>query len=427
MKVLVVSHNVFSKTENMGKTLSSYFSAFKPETLAQFYIHSEIPITDTCFNYYRITDKEAIKSIFTRRCGTVFGKEDIKKDILTARTDIGKEAELYQKARKRTPFIYFLRNLWWGLSSWENKKFKKWIDDFGPDIVFLASGDYSFIYKIALKIAKKRNIPLVVSCMDDYYFNNKNADKFAGKLLHKWFMSVVYKTLNFAKGLFCISDSMCKEYEAFFGKKSFVLHTSASFEKAFEQERQNKISYLGNLGYNRHLQILNLGRTLKQLDNAPPYIDVYSSETRKEVLKDFTLQNGINFHGAVPAEEVQKIMSESRYLIHTESFDEENRRAVKYSVSTKIADSLMSGSCLIAYGPQEVASISYLKENNSAFVITEGDSLKEKLNELFGDSNISKQIIANANKLAQKNHNLFRNAEFLKEKLEEMGYEGSAS
>lgn len=63
MKVLIISHNVFSKTDNMGKTLSTYFSSFKSDELAQFYIHSQIPTLDICSNYYRITDKEAIKSI----------------------------------------------------------------------------------------------------------------------------------------------------------------------------------------------------------------------------------------------------------------------------------------------------------------------------------------------------------------------------
>ena len=67
MRVLVVSHNVFSKTSNMGKTLSSYFNAIDSEDLAQFYIHSEVPTSDICKNYYRVTDKEAIKSIFTRK------------------------------------------------------------------------------------------------------------------------------------------------------------------------------------------------------------------------------------------------------------------------------------------------------------------------------------------------------------------------
>lgn len=65
MKVLVISHNVFSDTENMGKTLSAYFNGWDISEIAQFYIHSEVPTTaNVCVNYFRITDLEAIKSIF---------------------------------------------------------------------------------------------------------------------------------------------------------------------------------------------------------------------------------------------------------------------------------------------------------------------------------------------------------------------------
>lgn len=70
MRVLVISHNVFSSTENMGKTLSGYFKNFAPEDLAQFYIHSQVPVVDMCYLYYRTTDKEAIRSMTGISCGT---------------------------------------------------------------------------------------------------------------------------------------------------------------------------------------------------------------------------------------------------------------------------------------------------------------------------------------------------------------------
>ena len=178
MKILVVSHNVFSKTSNVGKTLSAYFRGVDSKDMAQFYIHSEIPTDDICENYYRITDKEAIKSVFTRRSGRVFGKDDIKLDAADTRTDTGNTAKLYQKARSKRPFIYFARNTWWSLGKWNTKRLRAWLDEFDPDIVFFASGDYAFMYKIAEKIARMRKIPLVVSCMDDYYFYNKNEKRF---------------------------------------------------------------------------------------------------------------------------------------------------------------------------------------------------------------------------------------------------------
>ena len=52
MKVLLVSHNCFSKTQNMGKTFASLFSNFKKEELMQLYLYPTIPNIDICDNYF---------------------------------------------------------------------------------------------------------------------------------------------------------------------------------------------------------------------------------------------------------------------------------------------------------------------------------------------------------------------------------------
>ena len=49
-----------------------------------------------------------------------------------------------------------------------------------------------------------------------------------------------------------------------------------------------------------------------------------------------------------------------------EAFDKENRDRVRYSVSTKIIESLASGRPLLAYGPEDVASMAYLRRNDCA-------------------------------------------------------------
>ena len=418
MRILVISHNVFSKSESMGKTLVSYFKGFDVEDIAQFYIHSEIPTSDICKNYYNVTDKEIIKSIFGYRTGTIYNGNDIDLDRKSSRIDTGTDAKLYQKARKRTPLIYLLRNLWWEIGHWDNKKFKNWLDEFNPECVFFASGDYSFMYNIALKIAKSRNIPLYVSCMDDYYFYNKNENKLFGKFQHHIFMKSVYKTMNYASKIFCICDSMSKDYETLFKKDCITIHTGASFEEKLIGEKKNKISYIGNLSLNRYLQLIDIGRTIKELNLDIDHIDVYSAETREEIIVHMIPKNGIVFHGSISADEVKEVMAESLAVIHTESFDKKIENLVRYSVSTKIADSLMSGTCILAYGPSNIASIKYLLDNNAAYCICSSDELKDKLYNFLINQSMRKEIIENALALAVKNHNLTKNYYLIKDVLE---------
>lgn len=420
MRVLVISHNIFSKTASMGKTLATYFNGWEKDELAQFYIHSEVPTVDICTNYYRFTDKEAIKSIFTRKGGKIYSKEDIDINKQDSFEFDQKTANAYQKGRKRTPLIYLVRNLVWNLSAWNNRQYKKWVDDFNPDVVFLASGDYAFLYKIALQTAKRKKIPLIISCMDDYYFNNKNKKKFLGKFAHSLFMKQVKKTVNYSSCLMCICQKMSEDYEKLFNKKCITLNTPSTISAQLNEEKTNAITYLGNLGYKRSEGLVDIGRALKSLDidGAPKFIDVYTTEPREEVLKPLTEENGIKLHKAVSAEEVKKIIGQSLAVVHTESFDNETANSVRYSVSTKIADSLASGTCLFAYGPGDIASIKYLKENNAAFVVDSPDDLQQKLIELITNKDLRNQIQNNAIKLANKNHSLEKNNNLILEVIQ---------
>lgn len=406
MRLLVISHNVFSNTTNMGKTMLGYFRDWEQHEIAQLYVHSEVPVSNVCGNYYRITDKEAAVSIVTRRCGRSFDRKDIEEKRENSRIDTGMLSRIYRYAQKRTPLIYMVRNAVWKMSAWNSCKLKKWLDDFRPEAVFFASGDYAFLYDIALSIATKRSIPLFTVCMDDYYLNNANDNSVLGRIEHRMFMKHVRKVLDYSSVLFTLCDKMAEDYGRAFQKTCVILHTPASFTEKLNEKKERQIAYLGNLIPNREKSLVALGKMLKSLNmpNAPHFIDVYSSESRDEILGLLVPKNGIRFHGQVSADEVKHIIGESMAVIHTEAFDEASKARVRYSVSTKIADSLASGTCLLVYAPEEIASVEYLKKYDAAFVITEKEDLGDKLQEFFEDNAYRSQIVANALELAKRNH-----------------------
>lgn len=200
---------------------------------------------------------------------------------------------------------------------------------------------------------------------------------------------------------------MSADYSQLFKKKCITIHTPTSISDIApgkDDEKTRKICYLGNLGYQRDKQLIEIGRVLRERNFNPNHIDVYSSESRQEILGGMIENNGIVFHGSVGSKEVQDLMKNSLAVIHTESFDKKIRQCVKYSVSTKIADSLSSGTCIFAYGPEEIASISYLKQSNAAICCVKSDDLETKLCELINDCGVRKKVIGNALGLARKNH-----------------------
>ena len=166
--------------------------------------------------------------------------------------------------------------------------------------------------------------------------------------------------------------------------------------------------------------MLDLGKAISRIscDNAPHHIDVYSGSINEEYITPLKSAAGIVFHGSVPASNVPKIMESSVAVIHTEAFDNETQNLVRFSVSTKIAESLLYGPCLIAYGPEGIASIDYLKENNAAYVITRPEDLESGLTEILTNAALREQIIKNARALAERNHNADVNPKKVREWLE---------
>lgn len=407
MKVLIISQPVLSKANNMGKTLMGYFREFSSKDVFQLYLRQGTPAnTEVCENYYCFSDSDALKSILNSAVqGTCFTKESIVSQSNDRGTD--KVDEAYKMGAAHKAWMLLARDAVWKLSKWKNEKLLAWVDNANPDIIFLAPGDGAFSYSVADAIARYLHRPLVVVCMDDYFINNRNKGELLGGIRQKLFMNVVNKTIQNTAAIFTICDEMNRAYTNLFHRQCFTLHTSADNENIILNPNASHVSYIGNLSCGRYKTLLDLGQAISEIndDTLPKVIDVYSGSKEAEYINPLKNALGINFRGAVSAEQVPEIMSESMMVIHTESFDLAMKELVRFSVSTKIAESLMYGPCLLAYGPKGIASIDYLKENNAAYVITSPENLEKGLTEILKNRELREQIVKNARVLAAKNHN----------------------
>ena len=423
MKVLIISQPVLSKTNNMGKTLMGYFRDFSPDDISQLYLHEGIPEnTDVCEKYYCFSDSDAMKSILNHKIqGKSFTKESEvfkKKDA----EEVAEKDEIYKLGAAHKAWMLFVRDTIWKLSSWKNRELLKWLDRTGADVIFFAPGDGAFIYRIADEIARYLHKPLVMVCMDDFFVNNRTQNEVLGKLRQKCFMKVVHKTVKNCDAIFTICDEMNDIYSNLFGKKCFTLHTAAENKDLHLNPMANHISYIGNLSCGRYQSLIEMGKALSEMqdERLPKFIDVYSGTKEVKCTEPLRNASGINFCGEIPAESVLEVMANSLAVIHTESFEPKMTNLVRFSVSTKIAESLMYGPCLIAYGPEGIASIDYLKENNAAYVISRPEDLEKGLEEILTNKELREQIVRNARALALKNHNADVNPRKVRKWLQEV-------
>lgn len=408
-RVLVVSMNAFScGSTNNGKVLSQYFSEWDPDCLAQFFVAKETPDSPFCRNYYRITDKQALRAFLT-------GKKGGTRISFAENQTIDPAPPI--KRQKKFGFSRLVRDVVWNSGRWISKDFLRWIDEFSPEILFVMVGGSSFIPNIALRIAKKRRLPLVIYNTESYYFDRPGKDD---GLLYRLYRAegnrALRKLMAYSSHEIYLNDTLNRLYEQAFGKRGSVIYQSTEVTAtAHQKNTPPTFAYAGNLGLKRHCSLIEIGRALQSI--SPDYVlDVYGG-AGDTVTNELNAARGIRYHGRVPYDRVVEVVQNSDFLLHAESFDPAVSEKLRTAFTTKIGDSLASGNCFIVYAPEGLACVDYLKAHDCACVITDPDTLRDRLAQLINEEPLQQRYIQNALTTASRNHNTQRNAETMREIL----------
>ena len=418
LRVLVISHNVFSSSGNMGKTMMHMLAGIPANNVAQIYFHQEIPTRKCCLHYFRITDSNMLHSIFTRRAEfKVFEESDIDESATRCRTDTGNLAKIYQFSRRRTPLIYFLRDTMWKFGKWKTKALLEWVRAFAPNVIFLAAGDYAFPYRVAIYLADVLHIPIVMCCADDFYIEPVHNGSFLRRIQCKRLAKLAGRAIRQSGTIVTISDMMQRDYASLFQIPTKTIRISSE-ENRYElpTDSRSGIVYVGNLGINRITPLVELGRALKAAQvSGFETIRVYSGERNPAILQQINENNGLTYCGCVSGQEVERILGASKFIIFTEAFDKKSICRTKYSLSTKIAESLRSGACILAYGPPEIASIDYLNQYHAAYILKEAEELPDVIRHLCTVHEEYDGYTGRARSLAERLHNAKVNEGCLRE------------
>ena len=319
-RVLVVSHNVFSSSGNMGKTMMHMLAGIPPDNLAQLYFHQEIPTRRCCLHYFRMTDSNILHSLFTRKTEfRVFDASDIDESAVQSRTDTGWLAKVYQFSRRRTSFIYFLRDTMWRFGKWKTKALLEWVQAFAPNVIFLAAGDYAFPYRIAIWLSDFLHIPIVMWCADDFYIEPLNHGPFFRRIQCQQLVKLARKVIHRGGTIVTISDMMQRDYARLFQVPTKTIRISSAINHySLPADFRSGVVYVGNLGINRIVPLTELGRALRAAAiTGFETINVYSGERNSTILQQINKGNGLTYCGCISEREVERLLGTSKFIIFT--------------------------------------------------------------------------------------------------------------
>ncbi len=422
MKILIISHNPTSSYQNMGKTFLSLFHDFVEEELCQLYIYPSVPDIERCESYYRVTDKEALKSCFgMRNIGREIKSDEIKSATKSLFTDKRDEA-LYRNPKNKKPFRMLLRDDVWRFSHWYNKNLRRWIEKEQPTCIFIAPGTGKFLYNIAIKLSKKYKLPIVSYLCDDYYFLKPHCG-FWGRKYSKLFKHKIEELFSITSCFIAINKEIARVYSEKFHLPSITIMTGSNYpirQDIKKDDNVTSITYMGNIRCNRFYSLVEIGEKLDEINaeyGTNYELNIYTAEKDGEILETLSKCLSIKLKGFVSGEEFDKIFHSASMLLHVEAFDEKSIDLVKYSISTKIADSLGSGICLFAYGPSSVASMQHLIDNDCAICATSRDELKAKLLLAFNNKEERERVARNGLVAAHNFHDSELNSKILYDNL----------
>ena len=427
-RVLVISHNPFSDTQNNGKTLSAFFSGWPKDKIAQLYLTPDKPDFTICEKFYRITDLDVLKRFIKKgSCGSEIKKEN----IIPNEKEILHKNKLYIFIRnlflKRLPIMYCIRNIvWQKVKPWNDKKLEDWINEFKPEVVFFQSSNVYSVFDMVNHICNKFKTTLFMETTDDYVTKHFSIDPFYLIDINK--MRERYQLLvNKSKYIFAISDFMAREYKEKFGGNYKVAMNSIDISnEVIPYKNVNnetiRLLYTGNLGLNRWKVLEKIGKVLKRLNEKgiKAKLDIYSIDRpANNILKRLNIKNVMEYKGALDKEGLIRERNISDILLHVESFDRKNKNITRLSISTKIPECLLSERCLVVVGPSEIASVKYVKENKIGKIINclNDKDMENKFKDIIENREERIKYINSGKKIAKQRHDFAYNKKVIQDEI----------
>lgn len=373
-KILIVSNNALSETNNNGKTLLSLVRGYPKENISQLYFSDETPSFINCNNFYKITDTDIIKKNF--------GSE------VSQRAEKLKQSEKKSSSKlrpliKNYEFFRLGREALWKYVSFDKDNLIKWVEKQNPDVIFFCAGDSVFAYDITDLLVRYFETKLVVYITDDYILPRVNLSIFwwmRRKLILDKMQSLIPSSDLFV----VISNKMRAEYKKIFHKESVIfLNTPTEIEYKLEQLDNERVEliYAGGFHYNRWKSLNKIAVAIEFYNSQNPakkaFLSIYSnSEPNRRILKKINIEGSSKFYGQLNQSELSHKLDESDILVHAEAFDRKSKHSTMLSVSTKIPECLVLNKTILAVGPAEIASIDYLSNRKNVFMITKDNDIK---------------------------------------------------
>ena len=408
-KVLAISLNAWRRDSGI-RMQTDLFGYWSKDRLAQIYTKSDLPDTEVCDKFFRISENAVMHSVFKRKGVGEEVKNGESADA-SSRKAIEQEKKLYNFAhKKKSWFLTLARELVWSLGKWKTEALDNFVSDYDADVYFVPIYSVIYMAKIQLYILKKFPKPYVCFLSDDNY-SYKPCGKNPLAYLHRFLLrKKVKKLAESCSGIFCATTYQAEQTDEIFGTHAKVLTRGIDYSgKAFKEytpHKPLKMVYTGNLLIGRAFALEDVAAALRQINKGETKItlDIYT-DTPLSGKQLKVLDSGeCVLHGAVSKSDIEAIQNGADILLFAESLKKGYSMKAGLSFSTKLTDYFSSGKCIFAVGDRKIAPIRHLEDNDAAIIAGTKSEILSKLSDLCDKPELINTYAKKAFECGKNNH-----------------------
>jgi len=369
-RVLVVGGPPFNSRVGAGVTLTGLFGGWPRERLADLFEDDLEPEHTICDRFYSL------------RPPGLRGSRVVRQLRLLAMLAMGRVDMTVYGGRP-------------------TRRLREWVDAFAPDIVFLELSSLAGL-DIALALARERRVRLVVHVPDDWMPN------WPGNVLRNPAYAPVTRLINrrlqrrlvdlFGATSMClaISDSLGAALSARYRQPFRTAYNCVDPAEwpdvpPAPHEGPTRFVYSGSVfAYGQSDSLFEIAEAVAALaaEGVPALLEVYTQHhTDPAVRGRFPASPAVRLHDLVPRAALGDNLRAADVLLLPTNFDANSTQFLRYSMPGKMAEYLMSGRAVFAYGPPEVEQVSYLAARDCAELLTTHDpgALRDRIRRLATD------------------------------------------
>ena len=387
MKILFITRGSLVGSNNSGNTIINIFSGMENVEFYNLFFRAEAPNTALCKASCQMSEV----SILCRLKG---GGDPVTvtegQGTCTADVSAVQEQSLYAKNRnQKSRLMWFGRELLWKTRLWHNKTFEDFVHMVKPDLIFMPSYGCWYPYEVLQAVHKLLpQVPVFLYHFDDNYSLHQRSFYPSFWAYRFILRRHIRKAEKIASKTYVISQVQKRDYEKMLKVPCSILTKGADFSEEKKSpvcvHEPVRLCYTGNVGDGRLEILLKISGALAKAGAGE--LHVYSATRLSESQQaQVDGDRHMIFHGAIAPEQVRGVQEMADVLIHVEDFSRQNRMLTRHSISTKIFDYLGVPRCILAVGPKDIASMTFLQQEGAAVTVNDLAQLEKTVAELVGD------------------------------------------